>query len=154
MLWKIETRRQPKYVCAALPQNLRRNEHMTGSCVGPGNARIILCHGRYTRSIAGLSRETNIQFVHAFLRNLVANLTCASSPTAWLKRSVNFDKASIQPIVLLFKRFSSPEQRYFPTELEMAGIWWAVKKLRHMVQAAPKLVPVPNAQTVASGQQW
>jgi hypothetical protein len=63
----------------------------------------------------------------------------SSSPTAWLKRSLHFEKASIEPVVFLSKCLSGPETRYFPTELEMAGLCWAVKKLRHMIEAAPKV---------------
>ncbi|KAH5051069.1 hypothetical protein HBI81_244270 [Parastagonospora nodorum] len=62
-----------------------------------------------------------------------------SSPTAWLKKSIDFAKASIEPIVFLSKCLSGPERRYYPTELEMAGLCWAVRKLSHMIQAAPKV---------------
>jgi hypothetical protein len=61
-----------------------------------------------------------------------------SSPTAWLKRSVHFDKASIEPVGFLSKCLSGAETRYYPTELEMAGLCGAVRKLCHMVQTAPK----------------
>jgi len=62
-----------------------------------------------------------------------------SSPTAWLKRSLDFEKTTIQPIMFLSKCLSSAERRYFPTELEMAGLCWAVKKMRHMIEASSKI---------------
>jgi len=62
-----------------------------------------------------------------------------SSPTAWLKRLVDFDKSSIEPIVFLSKCLSGAETRYYPTELEMAGLCWAVRKLSYMIQTALKV---------------
>lgn len=51
-----------------------------------------------------------------------------SAPTAWLKEQ------------LTSKCLSGPKSRYFPTELEMAGLCWAVKRLRHMVETAPRSI--------------
>jgi len=62
-----------------------------------------------------------------------------SSLTKWLKRSVNFARASVQPVVFLSKCLSGPERRYYPTKLEMAGLCWTVRKLSHMIQTAPKV---------------
>lgn len=46
----------------------------------------------------------------------------SSSLTTWLKQVSDFDKATVEPILFLSKCLSSAERRYFPTELEMAGI--------------------------------
>lgn len=40
-----------------------------------------------------------------------------------------------QPILFLSKILSPAETRYWPTELEVAGLVWTVKKLRHMIEA-------------------
>jgi hypothetical protein len=45
-------------------------------------------------------------------------------------------KTAIQPILFLSRLLSSAETRYWPTELEMAGMVWVVKKVRHMVESA------------------
>lgn len=62
----------------------------------------------------------------------------ASNPTSWLKRVKNLPKASIEPIMFASKVLSPPETRYMPTELEMAGVAWAVRKAKHLVGGAPK----------------
>lgn len=62
----------------------------------------------------------------------------ASNPTSWLKRVKNLPKASIEPIMFASKVLSPPETRYMPTELEMAGVAWAVRKAKHLVDGAPK----------------
>ena len=56
----------------------------------------------------------------------------------WLKRALYFPIAKVQPICFLSKRLTDAETRYGPTELEMAGLVWAVRKLRHMIEAAKK----------------
>lgn len=43
---------------------------------------------------------------------------------------------SQQPIMFLNRLLTDAETRYWPTELEIAGIVWVVKKIRHMVEAA------------------
>lgn len=42
----------------------------------------------------------------------------------------------IQPILFLSRMLSSAETKYWPTELEMSGLVWAVRKLRHLIQAS------------------
>ena len=49
------------------------------------------------------------------------------------------DKAkptAIDPILFLSKCLSPAESRYWPTELEMAGVVWTVRKVHHMIRAA------------------
>ena len=43
---------------------------------------------------------------------------------------------SIQPILFLSKLLTPAESRYWPTELEVAGLVWIVKKLRHLIEAS------------------
>lgn len=45
---------------------------------------------------------------------------------------------SIQPMWFLSKRPPAAEHNYWPTELEIAGVCWAIHKLRPLIEAAPK----------------
>jgi len=45
---------------------------------------------------------------------------------------------SVQPILFLSKLLASAETRYWPTELEVAGLVWTIRKIRHMVEAVDK----------------
>jgi len=42
----------------------------------------------------------------------------------------------MEPILFLSRLLTDAETRYWPTELEIAGIVWVVKKVRHMIEAA------------------
>ena len=42
---------------------------------------------------------------------------------------------SIQPILFLLRVLKPAETRYWPTELEIAGLCWVVSKIRYMVEA-------------------
>jgi hypothetical protein len=42
----------------------------------------------------------------------------------------------IEPILFLSRLLSVPEQKYWPTELETAGICWALRKVRHLVESS------------------
>lgn len=42
---------------------------------------------------------------------------------------------SQQPVLFLSKTLTPAETRYWPTELEVAGLVWVVKKLRHLIEA-------------------
>ncbi|RDL33672.1 uncharacterized protein BP5553_08040 [Venustampulla echinocandica] len=43
---------------------------------------------------------------------------------------------SIRPILFLSRVLKSAETRYWPTELEIAGLCWTISKIRHMIEAA------------------
>lgn len=45
-------------------------------------------------------------------------------------------KSDVQPILFLSRLLTDPERRYWPTELEMAGLVWVVKRIRHMIESA------------------
>ena len=49
-------------------------------------------------------------------------------------------RTSIQPIMFLSRLLSSAEQNYWPTELETAGLVWTLKKIRHIVESASKVI--------------
>lgn len=43
---------------------------------------------------------------------------------------------SLQPILFQSRQLKPAETRHWPTELEMAGIVWVVKKIRHLIGAS------------------
>ena len=50
----------------------------------------------------------------------------------------SFPRTDVQPIAFLSKMLNQAEQNYWPTELEVAGIVWVVKKVRHMIESTKK----------------
>ena len=46
-----------------------------------------------------------------------------------------FPRTNVQPILFLSKLLNGAEKNYWPTELEVAGIVWVVKKIRHMIES-------------------
>lgn len=49
-------------------------------------------------------------------------------------------RSQVQPILFLSRLLKDAETRYWPTELEIAGIVWVLRKIRHMVESAPRTV--------------
>ncbi|KAJ5110022.1 hypothetical protein N7532_002667 [Penicillium argentinense] len=49
---------------------------------------------------------------------------------------------AIQPVLFLSRCLSRAESNYWPTELEVACLVWVLRKVRHLVQAAPVDLPV------------
>ena len=47
---------------------------------------------------------------------------------------------TIQPILFLSRELTDVEMKYWPTEMEIAGLVWVVRKLRHIIETA--LIPV------------
>ena len=45
-------------------------------------------------------------------------------------------KTTVQPILFLSKLLNKAEKRYWPTELEIAGLVWTIRKIRHMVESS------------------
>ena len=50
----------------------------------------------------------------------------------------SFPRTDVQPILFLSKMLNQAEKNYWPTELEVAGIVWVIKKVRHMVESTKK----------------
>ena len=46
-------------------------------------------------------------------------------------------RSKIRPILFLSRLLKDAEIRYWPTELELAGIVWMLGKTRHLVESAP-----------------
>ena len=58
----------------------------------------------------------------------------------------NFDKwpsrSDAEPIMFLSRLLTSAEKNYWPTELEIAGIVWTLRKVRHMVESSKQAVKI------------
>ena len=51
---------------------------------------------------------------------------------------ISVPRSAVQPILFLSKLLNSAEQNYWPTELEVAGIVWVVKRVRHLIDSTRK----------------
>ena len=49
-------------------------------------------------------------------------------------------RTQIRPVLFLSRILKDTETRYWPTELELAGIVWVLMKIRHMAETAPKTI--------------
>ena len=58
---------------------------------------------------------------------------------------------SLQPILFLSRQLKPAETRYWPTELEMAGIVWVVKKIRHLIEASANSTIIYTDHSAAVG---
>ncbi len=60
-----------------------------------------------------------------------------------------------EPILFLSRALSVAEKNYWPTELEVAGLVWVIKKVRHMVESSkkPTIVFTDHAATVQIAKQ-
>ena len=45
-------------------------------------------------------------------------------------------RTDVEPILFLSRMLNEAEKRYWPTELETAGLVWVVRRVRHMIEAA------------------
>lgn len=45
-------------------------------------------------------------------------------------------KKDVEPIMFLSRLLTSAEMRYWPTELDLAGLVWVLRKIRHLVETA------------------
>lgn len=53
-----------------------------------------------------------------------------------LDENATIARTLVQPIMFLSKLLNEAEKNYWPTELEVAGIVWVVKKIRHMIESS------------------
>ena len=49
----------------------------------------------------------------------------------------DFNKSDMMSILFLSKSLNGAEQRYWPTELEVAGLVWTIRKIRHLIDGSP-----------------
>ena len=59
-----------------------------------------------------------------------------------VKNSNRTKSAGIDPIIFLSKCLTPAEFRYWPTELEMIGVVWAVRKMHHMIRALQDITTI------------
>ena len=64
------------------------------------------------------------------------------------------DGKKAEPIAYLSRLLTSAETRYWPTELEVAGLVWVVRKIRHMIEASesPTTVWTDHSATIGIGK--
>lgn len=64
-------------------------------------------------------------------------------------------KSTIEPILFLSKMLNDAEQRYWLTELEVAGLVWTIRKIRHMIEASehPTIIYTDHAATLGIVKQ-
>ena len=64
-------------------------------------------------------------------------------------------RTDVQPIMFLSRSLNTAEHNYWPTELEIAGIVWVVKKVRHMVEAnkQPTIIYTDHAAAIPISKQ-
>lgn len=64
-------------------------------------------------------------------------------------------KSTIEPILFLSKLLNDAEKNYWPTELEVAGLVWTIRKIRHMVESAeqPTRIYTDHAATLGIVKQ-
>ena len=48
--------------------------------------------------------------------------------------------SQVKPVLFLSRLLKDAETRYWPTELELAGIVWVLSKVRHMAESSPKTI--------------
>ena len=70
----------------------------------------------------------------------VANSKTTPKTAPEISRDLFPSRTDVRPILFLSRLLKDAETRYWPTELEIAGIVWVLSKLRHMVESAPKTV--------------
>ena len=51
-------------------------------------------------------------------------------------------RVETQPILFLSRLLTTAERNYWPTELEIAGLVWCLKKIRHMVESSKRPVRI------------
>lgn len=65
-------------------------------------------------------------------------------------------RTAVQPIMFLSRCLNGAEKNYWPTELEVAGIVWVIRKIRHMVESTevpPTVVYTDHSAAVPISRQ-
>jgi hypothetical protein len=60
--------------------------------------------------------------------------------------AADYDHTLEQPVCFLSNRLNKHEQNYWPTELEVAGLVWTIRKIRHLVDDAKSVVVFTDHQ--------
>ena len=66
-----------------------------------------------------------------------------------------FARTDVQPILFLSKMLNQAELNYWPTELEVAGLVWVVRKVRHMIESTknPTIIYTDHSAAVPISKQ-
>ena len=59
----------------------------------------------------------------------------------------------VKPILFLSRLLTAAEKSYWPTELEVAGLVWVLKKVRHMAESTTTHVLTDHSVTVEIATQ-
>lgn len=59
-----------------------------------------------------------------------------TSPNEELPEGKCPSRSSLQPILFLSRLLTLAEKNYWPTELEIAGFVWVIRKVRHVVESS------------------
>ena len=64
-------------------------------------------------------------------------------------------RQDVEPILFLSRIINGAESRYWPTELELAGIVWVVRKIRHMIEssATPTIIYTDHGAALGIAKQ-
>jgi hypothetical protein len=62
----------------------------------------------------------------------------------------NYDIKMEKPVCYLSKRLNKHEMNYWPTELEVAGLVWTIRKIRHLVDDSDKVFVFTDHQATTS----
>lgn len=64
-------------------------------------------------------------------------------------------RTMVEPIMFLSRRITDTESRYWPTELELAGLVWVLRKTRHMIESAqqPPIIYTDHGAAVGISRQ-
>lgn len=60
-------------------------------------------------------------------------------------------KSDIMSILFLSKCLNGAESRYWPTELEVVGLVWTIRKIRHMIDNSPRATIVYTDHSATAG---
>lgn len=66
-------------------------------------------------------------------------------------KAMLFPKSRVQPVLFLSRGLSAAEKNYWPTELEVSGIVWTIKKIHHLVHASQHPVTIFTDHHAAVG---
>ncbi len=64
-------------------------------------------------------------------------------------------RKAVEPILFLSRLLNPAETRYWPTELELAGIVWVLRKIRHMIESSkhPTLIFTDHGAALGIAKQ-
>ena len=99
--------------------------------------RLLATAAAFTAAITAPAANEAAEVVHP--TGVTVYRSTAQSTASISATQAGFPKQkSQQPILFLSRLLTEAETRYWPTELEVAGLVWVVKRIRHMLEATLK----------------